>query len=121
CVDNRATDSGRGADIDKWNLEYVTGRGYAVASLYSGDVDPDKPDFTDGVHPHYFKPGQTQPAPHDWGTIAAWAWGVSRAVDYLVTDADLDPKRIAVVGHSRLRKTGLFAAAFGGGGGLATP
>jgi len=75
CVDNRPTDrAGSGHRTNE--LEYVTGRGYAVASLYSGDVDPDKPDFTDGVHPHYFKPGQTQPAPHDWGTIAAWAWGI---------------------------------------------
>jgi hypothetical protein len=86
-------------------------RGYAVATFYSGDIDPDRPDVREGVQPHYRKPGQTQPGPHDWGTIAAWAWGVSRAVDYLVTDPDLDRERIAVVGHSRLGKTALLAAA----------
>ena len=111
CVDNRATDAGRGAQIDVWNLEGSIDRGYAVATFYSGDVDPDKPDFTDGVHPHYLKPGQKEPGKHDWGTIAAWAWGVSRAVDYLVTDKEIDAKRIAVVGHSRLGKTALLAAA----------
>ena len=111
CVDNRATDAGRGQQIDVWNLAGSIDRGYAVATFYSGDVDPDKPDFADGVHPHYFKPGQTQPGKHDWGTIAAWAWGLSRAVDYLVTDQDIDAKRIAVVGHSRLGKTALLAAA----------
>ena len=111
CVDNKATDAGRGKQIDVWNLEGSIDRGYAVATFYSGDVDPDKPDFTDGVHPHYFKPGQTKPSQHDWGTIAAWAWGISRAVDYLVTDNDIDAKRIAVVGHSRLGKTALLAAA----------
>ena len=111
CENNRATDAGRGTQIDVWNLEKSIDRGYAVATFYYGDVDPDKPDFTDGVHPHYFKQGQSEPAPHDWGSIAAWAWGVSRAVDYLVNDKDLDARRIAVVGHSRLGKTALLAAA----------
>lgn len=108
---NRATDAGRGTSIGVWNLEGSIDRGYAVASFYCGDVDPDKPDFSDGVHAAYFKSGQSKPGPHEWGTIAAWAWGISRAVDYLVTDDDLDGKRIAVVGHSRLGKTALLAAA----------
>lgn len=112
CVDNRATEAGRGTQKDVWDLERTIARGYAVATFYCGDIDPDKPDFTDGVHPHYLQPGQQQPGPHDWGTIAAWAWGIQRAVDYLVTDADLDRERIAVVGHSRLGKTALLAAAF---------
>ena len=86
-------------------------RGYAVATFYSGDIDPDRPDFTDGVHPHFFPTGQSQRVVDSWGTIAAWAWGIHRAVDYLVTDPDLDAKRIAVVGHSRLGKTALLAAA----------
>jgi hypothetical protein len=109
---NRATDAGRGTQVDAWAVEQSIDRGYAVALFYHGDVDPDRNDFTDGVHPHYFKPGQTKPGPHDWGTIAAWAWGFHRAVDYLVTDKDIDAKRIAVVGHSRLGKTALLAAAF---------
>ncbi|HEV3339018.1 MAG TPA: acetylxylan esterase [Pirellulales bacterium] len=109
--DHRATDAGRGTEINVWNLEKSIDRGYAVATFYAGDVDPDKPDFTDGVHPHYFRAGQTEPGAHEWGTIAAWAWGISRAVDYLVTDPDIDAKRIAVVGHSRLGKTALLAAA----------
>lgn len=112
CVDNRATDAGRGKQIDVWNLENSIDRGYAVATFYSGDIDPDKPDFSDGVHPHYLKAGQTAPGPQDWGTIAAWAWGIHRAVDYLVTDTDLDKTRIAAVGHSRLGKTALLAGAF---------
>lgn len=111
CPNEMATEEGRGKQIDVWNLELAIDRGYAVATFYSGDIDPDKPDFTDGVHPHYLKPGQTQPGPNDWGTIGAWAWGVHRAVDYLVSDSTIDAKRIAVVGHSRLGKTALLAAA----------
>jgi dienelactone hydrolase len=109
--DHRATDAGRGTEIDVWNIERSIDRGYAVATFYCGDVDPDKPDFTDGVQPRYYKAGQTEPGPHEWGTIAAWAWGISRAIDYLVTDPDIDAQRIAVVGHSRLGKTALLAAA----------
>jgi hypothetical protein len=109
--DHHATDAGRGKQIDVWALAQSIDRGYAVASCYSGDIAPDHPGFTDGVVPHYFKKGQTQPGPHDWATIAAWAWGLSRAVDYLRTDKDIDAARIAVVGHSRLGKTALLAAA----------
>jgi hypothetical protein len=103
--DNRAVEADRGKDIDVWALQQTIDRGYAVATFYSGDVDPDRKDKREGVQPHY-------PDTFDWGTIRAWAWGISRAVDYLVTDKDLDKTKIAAVGHSRLGKTALVAAAF---------
>ncbi|MBI4586448.1 MAG: acetylxylan esterase [Planctomycetes bacterium] len=109
--DNRAAEGGRGSEVDTWAIEQSIDRGYAVATFYNGDIDPDQPDFTDGLHPHFFKPGQTKPGPHDGGTIAAWAWGLHRAVDYLHRDPDIDTERIAVVGHSRNGKTALLAAA----------
>jgi hypothetical protein len=109
--DNRATAAGRGKEVNVWAIEQSIDRGYAVATFYCGDIDPDRPDVR-GVQPFYYKKGQTRPGPHDWGTIAAWAWGLMRAVDYLQTDKDIDRKRIAVVGHSRLGKTALLAAAF---------
>jgi hypothetical protein len=109
---NRATDAGRGTEVDVWALDQSVGRGYAVALFYAGDVDPDRKDVREGIQAHIAKLGITKPGPHDWGTIAAWAWGVHRAVDYLVTDRDIDKERIAVVGHSRMGKTALVAAAF---------
>lgn len=113
--DNRATEEGRGTQVDVWALDQSIARGYAVATFYSGDVDPDRADVRQGIQPHFRKQGDTArptPGPHDWGTIAAWAWGIHRAVDHLVTLQEIDPKRIAVVGHSRLGKTSLLAAAF---------
>src|SRR5207249_2820464 len=102
--DNQATDEGRGTEVDTWALDQSIARGYAVATFYSGDIDPDRPDVRQGIQPHFRKQGDT-PGPHDWGTIAAWAWGIHRAVDHLVTLQEIDPKRIAGVGHSRLGKT----------------
>ena len=82
-----------------------------MATFYCGDIDPDRTDVREGIQPHLRKAGQ-EPGPHDWGTIRAWAWGISRAVDYLCTDKDLDKSKIAVVGHSRLGKTAIVAGAF---------
>jgi hypothetical protein len=110
--DNRATEEGRGTQVDEWAIDQSIERGYAVATFYSGDVDPDRADVREGIQPHLEKLGITKPGAHSWGTIAAWAWGIQRAVDYLVTDKNLDAKRIIVVGHSRLGKTALLAAAF---------
>jgi hypothetical protein len=100
-----ATKVGRGSQIDVWAIEQTIDLGYAVATFYNGNVDPDRPDVR-GVQPHFS--GKA----YDWATIAAWAWGIQRAVDYLVTDSGVDKKRIAVVGHSRLGKAALLAAAF---------
>jgi hypothetical protein len=111
CVDHHSTDKSRGTQKADWAIERTIDRGYAFASFYCGDVDPDRNDFTDGIHPHFPETGKPTRNPHGWGTIAAWAWGMQRAVDHLVTDPDIDKRRIAVVGHSRLGKTSLLAGA----------
>jgi type 1 glutamine amidotransferase len=103
--DNRATEAGRGKAKDTWALDQAIARGYAVATLYNGDVDPDQKEKRGGLRPH-IDPDEKA------GTIAFWAWGLHRVIDHLVARDELDPKRIIVVGHSRLGKTALLAAAF---------
>jgi hypothetical protein len=108
---HRATEAGRGTQVDVWAIEQSIERGYAVATFFYGDIVPDRPGVSDGIQSYFRKQGE-KPGPHDWGAIAVWAWGLHRAVDYLVTATDIDRHRIAVVGHSRLGKTALLAAAF---------
>jgi len=113
-VNNKATEKGRGKNVGTWALEQSIDRGYAVATVYYGDIFPDKPDFSDGVYPLFHQPkeGQKSPGDSDCGAIAMWAWGIHRLIDYLVTVPELDKSKIAVTGHSRLGKTALLAAAF---------
>lgn len=109
--ENKATAAGRGKVLDVWLFEQALDKGYAVATFYSGDIQPDRPDVQEGMRKVLgIAAGKKNTA--ETATIMWWAWGVHRAVDYLVTDTHIDPKRIAVVGHSRLGKTALLAGAF---------
>jgi hypothetical protein len=111
-TNSHATEACRGAQAKDWDLAQIIGRGYALATFCNSDLDSDRAGVSDGVSAWLARQAG-QPVPtRDRGSIAAWAWGFQRGVDYLVTDTDLDPKRIAVVGHSRNGKTALLAAAF---------
>ena len=89
----------------------ILARGWGYAMVGYNDIQPDKLNtFNQGVIGQTVAAGQ-QPGPDQWGTIGAWAWGVSRILDYFETDKLVDAKKIAVQGHSRIGKTALWASA----------
>jgi pimeloyl-ACP methyl ester carboxylesterase len=111
-INNRGTentDPTRATKSQFWPAEEVIARGYGIAAFHNADVDQDEFDeFKGGIHELLDK----KPRPDDaWATIAAWAWGASRCLDYLLTDPDVDGSKVAVMGHSRGGKTALWAGA----------
>jgi hypothetical protein len=102
--------AGRG--FGRLNVEPLLDAGIGVATFYYGDIDPDYLDgFSNGIRARYLKPGETKRAADDWGSIAAWAWAMSRVEDYFETDKSVDARRVAIHGVSRLGKTVMWAGA----------
>ena len=110
--DKKKVPAGQGMNFGRVNVARLLDAGLGFATVYYGDIDPDfLGGVPYGVRALYLKPGQSEPAPDEWGSIAAWAWGLSRAMDYLETDKGVDAKRVAIMGVSRLGKTVMWAGA----------
>ncbi len=108
-VNHRATEGCRGIDARRWPIEEMLERGYGFATMYRGDIDPDVADGSvPGLRNDY---PEVQNRGDNFSAIAAWAWGLSRSLDYLETNARVDSSRVAVYGWSRLGKAAVWAGA----------
>ncbi len=111
-INNRGpanSDPTRKEKSEFWPVEEAIARGYGMAVFNNSDVAPDKfDDFKSGIYELLDK----KPRPDDaWGALAAWAWGASRCMDYMVTDKEIDAGKVTVIGHSRGGKAALWAGA----------
>lgn len=111
-ADNRVKATARNHAANVWQIEANIDRGFGVATFHTADLIVDQADlalprlaaFRDLHCPNVAKDEAC-------ATIAVWAWGLQRVLDYLLTDPTVDGRRVAAVGHSRLGKTALLAAA----------
>ncbi len=112
-VNHQATDAARGQSASRWPVETILGRGYGLATVYYGDIEPDHAQgWQEGIRSFYQTDEKGAPLElEDWSAISAWAWGLSRVMDYFESDEAIDASRVALLGHSRLGKTSLWAGA----------
>lgn len=110
CVKNhRATAACRGINASQWPLRLILSHGYALATFYRGDLDRDrKHQYAVSIRSHYPKLHQ---GGNDFATIGAWAWGMSRALDFLQQDSAVNGHRVVAFGWSRLGKAAIWAGA----------
>lgn len=98
----------------RWPYEQILKKGFGVATAWRDAIEPDGKDSKIDENEFVCKDGGVRAWYNqggDWGAISAWAWGLSRICDYLVTDSSVDASNIAVIGHSRLGKTSMWAGA----------
>jgi hypothetical protein len=102
--------AGFGAFGPSWqSLVLSKGWGYAIIVPYSIQSD-EGAGLTQGII-GLCNEGRPR-KPDDWGSLRAWAWGASRALDYFETDTAVDAKQVGIEGLSRFGKAALVAMAY---------
>jgi hypothetical protein len=110
--DGKRVPAAQGMNFGKLDLNQFFSEGIGVATIYYGDIEPDfAAGYKYGIRSFYQRPDTTYPGPDKWGAISAWAWGLSRAMDYIETDPKINAKQVTLFGVSRLGKTVLWAGA----------
>lgn len=112
-TNHKITEQLRGAHDYRYPLNKIIESGYGIVTAFYGDVVPDdkKVAYNSCVLPFFYEKGQNRPKADEWGAISAWAWGLSKIMDYIESNQKIDSKKVIVWGHSRLGKTALWAAA----------
>lgn len=110
-TDHRASERGRGAFASRWDIPAIINNGYGLVTAYYGDIFPDHAQGHAQSIMSLFTSTPSQQDAHAWGAIGAWAWGLSRMLDYIQTSPEMDGTRAIAFGHSRLGKTALWAGA----------
>lgn len=105
-ISNQAAEFSRGCESERWQVAQIIEAGFSLVTFYYGDVESDHPEgWKSGVRGAALQMGFKD----SWGAIAAWAWGLSRALDYLESDSLTLATQVFVMGHSRLGKAALWA------------
>ena len=110
--DGKASEEQRGMKAERWDYKQAIAKGWAVATFYHGDIDPDTWTTNEGIRGPRSKSERPESGPYSWGTIRSWAWGLSRALDHLIENPKVNGDRVVVHGHSRNGKTALVAGAY---------
>ncbi len=105
--DHKPTEAARGMHRYQWPVDFILENGFGLATVAYGEIEPDQ----DGAWKQGVRGLAPEPGPGDWGAVGAWAWGLSRALDYLETNDRVDAKRVSLTGFSRLGKAALWAGA----------
>ncbi len=92
--------------------QQVFDRGYGIVGCRIDQVQADNANgYAKSIRAFFAPPGQEEPGSDEWGAIGAWAWAMSRAMDYLVTDRDVDAMKVGILGVSRFGKVVMWAGA----------
>ena len=98
----------RGSFSHRWPLESLIDRGCAVITAFRGEIVPESAAH---CHEGILALFPENSGDSKMGAIGAWAWALSRLADYASSITEIDSRRLAVIGHSRLGKAALWAAA----------
>ncbi len=105
---NLATEESRGVRYYRWPVEEIMEEGFALATIYYGDIDPDFDDnFENGIHGLLDDDVNRS----ELSSLSAWAWMLGQTINYFQQDPSIDENKVAVIGHSRLGKAALWAGA----------